>query len=45
MATKNNDAHSIILEVSKAVSTTLNELHLAMEAFSKAVAVREDEHT
>jgi hypothetical protein len=32
------------LEIPEAVSTALNEFHLAMESFGDAVAVGEDEH-
>ena len=44
MATQDDDSQSIVLEIPEAVSTVLNEFHLAMEAFGDAVAVGEDEH-
>ena len=39
------DAQTIVLKVSEAVSPTLDKLHLAMEAFRDAVAPCEAPHT
>ena len=44
VGTFKQDPETIILEVSEAIGSSLNEFHLAMEAFRDAVAPREAPH-
>lgn len=40
-----DDAEAVVIEVSKAVGTALDELHFAMEALGDAVVFSEAPHT
>ena len=44
LAALSDNAEAVILEVSKAVSAALDELHFAMEAFGDAVVSGEAPH-
>jgi len=44
LAALGDDAEAVILEVSKAVSAALDELHFAMEALGNAVVLGEAPH-
>lgn len=44
MATQNDDSQSVILKVSEAIGTALDEFHLAVEALGWAVAEGDREH-
>ena len=44
LAALSDDTEAVILEVSKAVSTALDEFHFSMEAFSDAVVFGKAPH-